>query len=224
MENKTVLDRIIEDSIPIWDECINTPFVQEITDGTIADEKVLKYIVEDSLYLLEYAKCFAYEIAKCKTLEDIRYFYGILGFVNEDETSIRREFIKNHNLTDFQVETKTPDAVCKEYTDFMLSQCKNEDIKEGLCSILPCMLSYQYIFKNVYNKKPQLLGTKYARIIAFYCSNEYKDLVKEWKNKANTICGKLSVEEEKHLTDIFRTASEFELKFWKMSYDNALEW
>ena len=224
MASKTVLDRIISDSIPIWDECINTPFIQEITDGTIEDEKVLKYIVEDSIYLLEYAKCFAYEIAKCKTLENIRYFYGILGFVNESETSVRREFIKNHGLTDFQVETKAPDTACKEYTDFMISHCKDGTLQEGLMSILPCMLSYQYIFKKVYNIKPSLLKTKYAGLLEFYCCDEYKDLAEEWKEYASKLCGEVSAEEEKHLTEIFRKSSEFELNFWKMSYDNALKW
>lgn len=37
-----ILDEIILDSIPIWDECINTSFVREITDGSIEDKKGFK--------------------------------------------------------------------------------------------------------------------------------------------------------------------------------------
>lgn len=221
---KSLLERIVDDSIPIWDECARTPFVKEITSGTIADEKVLKYIVEDTLYLLEYAKCFAYQITKCKTLEEIRYFYDILGFVNESETSVRRAFIKGHGLSDFQVETKTPDAVCKAYTDFMLDCCKDGNLKEGLMSILPCMLSYQYIFQKMYRENPCIPKTKYAEILAFYICDEYAALAKEWKCFAEKICGELSAQEEKRLTEIFRTSSEHELKFWKMSYEKKLEW
>ena len=221
---QTLLDRIVNDSIPIWDECARTPFVQEITDGIISDERVLKYIVEDTLYLLEYAKCFAYQITKCKTLEEIRYFYGILGFVNESETSVRRAFISRHGFSDCRVETKTPDAVCKAYTDFMISQCKDGNLKEGLMSILPCMLSYQYIFYKMYQQKPDIPKTKYAEILAYYICDEYAAVAKEWKDFADKICGKVSSQEEKRLTEIFRASSEHELNFWHMSYEKKLEW
>ena len=93
------MTKIIEDSLPIWDECIKTPFVQGLIKGTLTDEQVTKYIVEDTRYLLNYAKCYALLISKCNTLEEIRMFYDILSFVKEGETSVRREFITKHEIT-----------------------------------------------------------------------------------------------------------------------------
>ena len=32
------MTKIIEDSLPIWDECIKTPFVQGLIKGTLTDD------------------------------------------------------------------------------------------------------------------------------------------------------------------------------------------
>ena len=77
------MNDIINDSLPIWEECINSRFVQGLVNGSLTDEQITKYIVEDTRYLLNYAKCYALLISKCNTLEEIRMFYDILAFVKE---------------------------------------------------------------------------------------------------------------------------------------------
>ena len=42
------MDEIIKDSLPIWEECINSKFVQGLINGTLTDEQITKYIVEDT--------------------------------------------------------------------------------------------------------------------------------------------------------------------------------
>lgn len=122
------MDKIIEDSIPIWEECINSRFVQGFIKGTVSDEQMTKYIVEDTRYLLNYAKCYAFLITKCNTLEEIRMFYDILSFVKEGETSVRREYIKKHGLTDDIVETTLPDIENQIYIDSMMNWCSTGSI------------------------------------------------------------------------------------------------
>ena len=43
------------------------------------------YIVEDSLYLREYAKVFAWGMTKAEDMDAIRSYYSLLSFVNEGE-------------------------------------------------------------------------------------------------------------------------------------------
>ena len=47
------------------------------------------YIVEDSLYLREYAKVFAWGMTKAKDMQTIRTYYSLLSFVNESEDAAR---------------------------------------------------------------------------------------------------------------------------------------
>ena len=217
------IEDIINDSIPIWDECINTKFVQELVGGKISDKKVTKYIVEDTRYLLNYAKCFAYLITKCNTLEEIRFFYDILSFVNEGETSVRREYIKEHNLTDSLVEETIPDMENQIYINSMMNWCESGSIIEGLMSILPCMLSYGYIFNKLYKENPNMLDNNpYRKILEGYTNEGMELACKEWSDFANKMMNKYPFSFEK-CKSIFRFSSLREKEFWLMSYNNELE-
>ncbi len=217
------IDEIIKDSLPIWDKCMNTPFVKGFVNGTLKDSQITKYIVEDTRYLLNYAKCYAYLITKCNTLEEIRMFYDILAFVKENETSVRRKFISNHDLTDEIVESTIPDLENQIYIDSMMNWCANGSLIEGTMSILPCMLSYTYIFNKLYKENPNMLDNNpYKEILEGYIGIEVEEMTKIWSNFANELMNKYPFSFEKCKT-IFRFSSLRELEFWHMSYNNKLE-
>ena len=217
------IQKIIDDSMPIWNECIKTPFVQGLINGTLTDEQITKYIVEDTRYLLNYAKCYAHLITKCNTLEEIRMYYDILSFVKEGETSVRRNFIKEHGLNDYDVETTIPDMESQIYIDSMMNWCANGNITEGTMSILPCMLSYGYIFNKCYKENPKILeNNPFKDILGEYIGDGMIEWCKAWTEFANTLMNTYPNSFEKCKT-IFRFSSLRELEFWKMSFNNKLE-
>ena len=63
---------LLEMSKEIWDKYNKHPFVMGIEDGTLDKEKFRYYIIQDYLYLQEYAKTFAIGIVKAKSLETIK--------------------------------------------------------------------------------------------------------------------------------------------------------
>lgn len=217
------MDEIINDSLPIWNECINTDFVKGLINGTLTNEQMTKYIVEDTRYLLNYAKCYAYLITKCNTLEEIRMFYDILSFVKEGETSVRREFIKKQGLTDYDVETTIPDIESQIYIDSMMNWCSCGSIVEGTMAILPCMLSYGYIFNKCYKENPNMLDNNpFKDVLEQYVSPYMEQWCKEWSNFANVLMNTYPCSKEK-CKEIFRFSSLRELEFWKMSFNKKLE-
>ena len=84
------LDTCIQDSLPIWRSCLETPFLRRMADGTLDEECFKGYIVDDSLYLREYSKVFAWGMIHSNDMEEIRNYYSLLAFVNEAEDSTRR--------------------------------------------------------------------------------------------------------------------------------------
>ena len=216
------IDLIIKDSIPIWDECANTKFVEELVLGTLSYERFQKYIIEDTRYLLNYAKCYAYLITKCNTLEEIRMFYDVLSFVKEGETSIRRKYIKEFGYTDLDVEESFPDVENQIYINSMINWCSTGTLVEGLMSVLPCMLSYEYIFNNYLKDKIVLENNPYKELLESYIGPYMSDVCKAWSNFANDMLNKYPESIEKCKT-IFRFSSIREKEFWLMSYNNKIE-
>ncbi len=213
------MNEIINDSIQIWEECIKTSFVDELTSGIINTKRFIKYLIEDTLYLKEYARCFAYAMTKSETLEEMRVFYSVLSFVNDSETSNRQKYLLNNGYKDEDIEKMIPSVENQDYINHMLKYAKNGNNKEILMAILPCMLSYYYIFSKVLINKPNMLETKYGDLLKDYVSNDYKESCLFWIDYTNKLCQNITSEEKEHLINIFRKSSEHELAFWNMSYD-----
>ena len=65
----TFLEQCIQDSMPIWQDCLESEFVQGVAHGTLPEECFKGYIVDDSLYLREYSKVFAWGILHSHDME-----------------------------------------------------------------------------------------------------------------------------------------------------------
>ena len=154
---------ILTHNIPIWEECAATPFVQEVQTGKLPLEKFKRYMIQDSIYLKNYARIYGKAIL-------------------------------------FEI----------------ASHGKNEEI---LMAVLPCMLSYSYIFRKL-AAVPTSRQSRYWDFIKDYADEQYAESCKEWSAFAEHKCAGLSVANKKYLADIFEKASLLELAFWKMAYRN----
>ena len=215
-----VIAKLIKEAKPYWNKCLHSKFVTELVKGTISEKRMIKYIVEDTKYLVEFAKGCAYEITKCQTLKEIRLFYTLLGFINEAEIANRRRFLTSRNISEEWCETRIPDIVNQQYIKHMLKYCKNSTLLEGYLSLLPCGLSYIYIFNTLIKKYPNMLKTKYGDIIGCYVGPELIKLGKMMEQFADQIGSKKDKYDK--LRKIFIESCKHEIKFWDMAYNKKL--
>ena len=147
---------VLEKNIPIWDQCIATPFVQGMKEGTLPFECFKEYMIQDSIYLKHYARVYGKEIYHAKTLREIQLFYSVLSFVTDTESAVRLKYLEQFGLTDADIEFIAPLPENQQYIDFLLETAEQGDDKEMLMAVLPCMMSYSYIFQQ---SGPGLEGT-----------------------------------------------------------------
>ena len=70
----TVSQRLREAARPIWDRCLTHPFVTGIGDGTLPVEKFRYFMLQDYLYLFDYARVFALGVVKARDAALMRVF------------------------------------------------------------------------------------------------------------------------------------------------------
>ncbi len=105
----------------------------------------------------------------------------------------------------------------------MMNWCTNGSLVEGTMAILPCMLSYSYIFNKLFKENPNMLDNNpFKEILEGYIGNEMEEWCKIWSDFANQLMNKYPSSFEK-CKSIFRFSSIRELEFWKMSFNNKLE-
>lgn len=207
----------IQDSLPIWEQCLNSPFLQKLENGTLEDASFLGYIIDDSLYLREYAKVFAWGMTKARTMEDIRICYSLLSFVSEGEDSTRLSYLTRYGLQDADIQNLPQRPESKAYTDCMLEAAKNGGIAECLMACLPCMISYYWIFRKLLERSPDVRKTPYWPLVRDYTSEDYFLSCQKWATYADHLCTELPSEQKAKCMQIFRDCSLHELHFWEMS-------
>ena len=98
------VSELIRDSLPIWQQCLDSDFVRGVADGSLPEDCFQGYIVDDSLYLREYAKVFAWGMLHARDMAEIRNYYSLLSFVNESEDATRLAYLRRYHLTDEQIQ------------------------------------------------------------------------------------------------------------------------
>ena len=86
-------------------------------------------------------------------------------------------------------------------------------------AVLPCMLSYSYIFRKL-AAEPESRQSRYWDFIRDYADEKYADSCREWCAFADQKCNEIPEMKQKNLADIFDKASLLEHDFWMMAYKN----
>lgn len=207
----------LKQALPIWNRCIEVPFVQEVKNGTLPMEKFKLYMIQDSIYLKNYARVYGKAMYHSTRLKDIQLFYSVLCFVTDTESAIRLRYLKQFGLTDSDIEHIAPLLENQNYIDFMLDIAKSSNICKILMAVLPCMLSYSYIFRKI-AVEPETKESKYWDFIKDYAEDCYAEDCELWSDFADEKCADLPLQERRELATIFEKASLLELDFWKMAY------
>ena len=210
-----LVDDMIKDSIPLWDEASNLKVLIDLYQGNLSHKSFTKYIVEDTIYLFYYAKVFAYAIAKANDFEEMRFYYSMLSFVNNSEVNIREKYAINTQFDPNYPLGFKPDKITMDYVNHLLEYAINGDIKEITAAVLPCVLSYQYIFNKI-KANYKKISNNYEDLVNEYLSDRYTKSCQNWIDFANKLYQNVKDEEKIKYINIFHKSSLLEIDFWRM--------
>lgn len=212
-------ERLLDATRDIWAAYNKHPFVLGIQDGTLDREKFKYYIIQDYLYLEEYAKVFAIGIAKAKSLETMRLFSRQVNFLTEGEMDIHRGYMGTFTVTQAELEG-TPRALDNlSYTSYMLRVAYEEGEAEILAAILSCAYSYEVIAKTILKNNPAAADHPfYGNWVKGYAGGEFCDGNVVLLETLDRLTEHYSQAQLRHLTDIFVACSRYESAFWEMAW------
>ena len=209
---------LVQENLPIWQECLDSEFLTKLENGTLDEACFKGYLVEDSLYLREYAKVFAWGMTRAETMDTVRNYYSLLSFVNEGEGATRLYYLKRYGLTDAQIQTLPLRPENQAYTACMVEAARTgEGEAECMMACLPCMLSYGWIFQKLVERSPAVKDTPYWPLVRDYAGPGYEEACRAWAAYTERVCIGLTPEREARCRAIFKACSEHELHFWEMS-------
>ena len=99
----TVTQRLYEAARPVWEACHSHPFVRGIGDGTLELEKFRHFLLQDYLYLFDYARVFAYGVVKAREPDLMRTFAANVDAILGGEMKVHRAYMARLGITEEQV-------------------------------------------------------------------------------------------------------------------------
>lgn len=215
-------ERLLNVTKEIWQSYYEHPFVKGIENGTLDKEKFRYYIIQDFLYLEEYAKAFGLGIAKAKSIETTNIFSNYIALLTGSEMNIHHGYMGEFAVTQEELDNMPRALDNLSYTSYMLRVAYEEGEAEILTAILACAYSYECIAKNMIKNNPDCINDKfYGDWISGYASNEYANGNVVLIETLNKLTENYTEQQLKHLEDIFTACSRYEYLFWDFSWKKA---
>ena len=218
MEEK-LTDRMRAAAEGIWRECLEHPFVRGIGDGSLPVEKFRYFMLQDYLYLFDYARVFALGVVKARDPELMRTFASNVEATLNGEMNIHRAYMKRLGITEEQVFSVKPALDNLSYTHYMLAVAEAGGPMEIVAAILACSWSYAEIGAALNAIPGAAAHPFYGEWIQGYASEEYSAVNAALIELMNALAEGCSEAQYRRLEEIFVNCSRYEKGFWDMAWD-----
>ncbi len=215
-------DELYDAAGEIWTAQLAHPFVRGLGDGSLAEERFRRWVLQDYRYLKEFARIFAWAAAKAERLESMGWYASVLDMTLNTEMELHREYAARFGLTPEDLEAEPMWPTTRAYTDFLVRTAADGDMLELLAALLPCAWGYCHIGRALAEDDPPD-DQRYADWIAQYASEEFAEATEWLRGKMDRLAEHAGPEKRKRLTEIFVLSSRYEWMFWEMCWQGE-EW
>lgn len=129
------------------------PFLVSMVDGTLSDESFQYYVVQDAIYLKEFADCLRRLGASPSIKEEKERFEAFAKGAEEAEMALHDSFFKQWNISTEGVE-EMPNGLL--YISYMKRIVVTKCHAEGLAVLLPCFWVYMHVGKCMLKLREEL--------------------------------------------------------------------
>jgi len=214
----TLADDCYSAAKPIWDAQLEHPFVKGLGDGSLEVDRFKRWVLQDYLYLKEFARVFAWAVAKADRLEAMGWYATVLDLTLNSEMELHRTYAERFEISLEELEAEPMWPTTRAYTDFLVRTSADGDMADLLAALLPCAWSYVHIGRVLARQNPPE-DQRYVDWIAQYASQEFADAAEWLKTEFNRVTANVSDEKRKRLIDLFVLSSRYEWEFWEMCWN-----
>ncbi len=220
MSTVTTTTRLLRAARPIWEGYHSHPFVCGIADGSLATEKFRFYLLQDYLYLFDYARVFAMGVVKARDPDTIRAFARYVHAILDGEMDIHRSYMERMGISRESAEHAQASLDNLSYTAYMRAVAHEEGPAEIAAAILSCALSYEQIAARIAQEHPTAAQHPfYGEWVGGYTSAQYTDENRALSALVDRLTADYSEAQLTRLEEIFVNCSRYEAAFWDMAWE-----
>jgi len=201
----------------IWQAIDGHPFLRELQDGSLPMNRFTYFILQDYVYLLDFAQVLCQGGAKSPNLEILELFCRhALGAV-EVERSFHASFGKTLGLSRKQLDAVPKGPRTQAYIDHLQSVARGGTLGELVAAVLPCYWIYGETGKRLYKCRPAKPKI-YREWIETYASDSFWLPVREQIRLMDRLGAAAGSAEKRRMAELFMLSSRYEYLFWEQAY------
>ena len=215
--------RLRQDAGQDWQHYVSHPFLQELGAGTLPQAAFRRYLTQDYLFLIHFARAYALLATKFHRLPEIRAAVESLSHIVA-ELPLHVSYCTGWGLNEEQMAREPEASETVNYTRYVLDIGHSGDALELLAALLPCVAGYAEVGLRLLDDPNTVIeGNPYASWMQNYSDPAYLGGV----NAAIAMIDRVGQERGaqarfSRLSEIFTTATRLESAFWQMGL-NAVD-
>src|SRR5215467_5328261 len=202
-----------------WRAYTEHPFTSGMADGTLSEQAFRHYLVQDYLFLIEFARAYALAVYKSIQLSDMREAASGLSAILDVEMNLHVKLCARWGLPS-DLEHAPPAAEMLAYTRYVLDAGMRGDLLTLKVALAPCVVGYAEIGARLAAQPDARAKPNPYRVwIDEYAGAPYQEVAANARGHLDRLAGRYATPaRECELIAIFKEATRLETEFWEMGW------
>jgi thiaminase/transcriptional activator TenA len=192
------------------------PFNTELTAGTLSRERFQGYIVQDALYLGQYARVLAIAGVKGPDGATLQAFGRCALEAVAVEQALHERYLKEFGVDPARLADAEPSPDCLGYTSFLLATAYHDPWEVLVAALLPCFWIYWDVGSRI--AKRAAAANPYRAWIDTYADEGFGDAVRMVIDITDRAAAATTSAVQARMMTAFVRCTQYEWLFWDGAY------
>ena len=188
------------------------PFNRELAAGTLSRERFRFYILQDAIYLGDYARVLALAAARAPEIATLQAFAGsALGAVAVEQ-ALHGRYLQEFGVDPAEVAAAEPMPDCLAYTSFLLATAYQKPWEVLVAALLPCFWIYWDVAQAI--TREAAAENPYRAWIDTYADPHFGEAVGRVVGVVDEAAAGATSRIRAGMLTAFRRSAQYEWLFW----------
>src|SRR6266480_879688 len=218
IDEPALFPRLVQAAEANWCAYTRHRFVLLLAGGELPEPCFRRYLVQDYLFLIHFARAWGLAVYKSDTLSEMRRAQSLVAATLDVEIGLHIDYCRGWGLSEaaMAAEPEAPETIA--YTRFVLDRGLAGDRLDLEIALAPCMIGYAEIAaERMADPATRHDGNPYRDWLVMYAGDEYQALAREVAAALDEQFARRGGEGRlPALAATFTAAARLEADFWQM--------
>src|SRR3954469_10350651 len=175
-----LFERLVASAGGFWHAYIRHEFVLRLARGDLPEAAFRRYLVQDYLFLLHFARAWGLAVYKSDTLAEMRRAQSLVATTLDVEIGLHIDYCRGWGLSEAAMNAEPEALETVAYTRFVLDRGLAGDRLDLEVALAPCVIGYAEIARErTADPATRRDGNPYRDWLDMYEGPEYQTLARE---------------------------------------------